>query len=155
MSRARSIPKHSPPSPDHPPHPELASVAKTLQEAAQALLNLTAASPPDEAPRDEPKEPARQAEYRSYRVPFHTLKEEQELLTEYDTDSMAHALREIYNEFFLMLELMKGYAESNDNKDYTYFLVAQQLFKPLDRLNQACSVLVEFELQATESVSEA
>lgn len=33
-----------------------------------------------------------------------------------------------------MIELMRGYDENNDHEDFTYFLLAQSLQKPLDRL---------------------
>lgn len=138
-----------------PTHIDPISLAKVLQEAAQSLLNLTTPTPPDESLQDETEEPAQQDEYRSYRVPFHILDDEQELLAEYGTDRLAHVLREIYTEFFLMLELMKGYAKRNDDEDFTYYLVAQQLLKPLDRLSKACSVLVDFELQTKEPVLES
>ena len=134
--------------------PDLAEIASTLQEAAQSLLSLTTAIPPDEPAHDEQDEPKKRDEYRFYRVPFHILDDEQELLAEYGTDRIAHVLREIYTEFFLMLELMKGYAERNDDEDFTYFLVAQQLCKSLDRFSKACSVLVDFELQTKEPVLE-
>ena len=136
------------------PHPDLASVAKMLQETAQALLGVTL-SPPHSPPPTEPQTPAHQDKLRSYRVPFHILDDEQELLDEYDTDRIAHVLRDIHTEFFLMLELMKGYADRNDDEDFTYFLIAQHLFKPLDRLSKVCSVLVDFSLQAKEPMPEA
>lgn len=52
MSHVHSTPEHSPPRSDHPAPPDLAALAATLQEAAQALLTLTL---PDMT--DEPKEP--------------------------------------------------------------------------------------------------
>ena len=130
--------------------PDLATIASTLQEAAQALLSRSVASQSEEPAQNKLEAPLQLDEFRSYRVPFHILDDELELLTEYDTDRIAHVLQEIYTEFFLMLELMKGYAEGNDDKDFTYFLIAQQLFKPLDKLSKVCSILVDFELQARE-----
>ena len=135
-------------------HSELASVAKMLQEAAQTLLHLSESPPSGEFPQSAVEGLARQDDYRFYRVPSHILDDERELLAEYETDRMAHVLREIYTEFFLMLELMKGYAERNDDEDFTYFLLAQQLFKPLESLSRACSVLVDFELQAKEPIKQ-
>lgn len=44
-------------------------------------------------------------QYREYYIPIRSVEEEQELLEEYETDRFAHALREIYNEFYLMIEL--------------------------------------------------
>jgi len=155
MSNAHLTHKHFPPSPDHPVFSDLVSIAEALQEAAQSLLCLTPPKQQANSPLDEPEEPARQGELRSYRVPFHILNDERELLDEYGTDRIAHVLREIYTEFFLMLELMKGYAERKDDEDFTYFLVAEKLLKPLDKLSKACSVLVDFELQTKEPFVEA
>ena len=130
----------------------LADIAATLREAAQALVNFSQSHPPGEATQDKAEDLAERDEYRSYRVPFYVLNAERELLAEYDTDRIAHVLRDIHTEFFLMVELMKGYAERNDDEDFTYFLIAQQLFKPLDRLSKACLILVDFELQQKETV---
>lgn len=46
-------------------------------------------------------------------------------MDEYDTDRLTHALRDIYMDFYLMIELMRGYAENNDDEDMTYFLLAE------------------------------
>lgn len=155
MSDIHANSEYFSPSPDRPTIPDLTALAVSLQEAAQALLNLTTPAQTDESLQDKTGELTQQDEYRSYRVPFHILDDEQELLAEYGTDRIAYVLREIYTEFFLMLELMKGYAERNDDKDFTYILIAQQLFKPLDKLSKACSVLVDFELQTKEPALES
>lgn len=91
-------------------------------------------------------------QYREYYIPIRSVEEEQELLEEYETDRFAHALREIYNEFYLMIELMRGYAENNNDEDYTYFLLAQNLQKPLDRLSLACSTIVDWELVCRRTI---
>lgn len=93
-----------------------------------------------------PGNPKEGDQYREYYVPANIIKEEQELLDEYDTDRLAHVLREIYNEFYLMIELMRGYAEGKDDEDFTYFLLAQKLQQLLDRLSKACSVAVDWVL---------
>ena len=157
MSNAHPKAKHSPPRPTNPTPHDLAALAAMLHDAAQALLSLSESSPPVEStPPEEADDPTlQQDEYRSYRVPFHILDDEQELLAEYGTDRIAHVFREIYTELYLMLELMKGYAERNDDEDFTYFLIAQKLFKPLDRLSKACSIIVDFELQSKEPSLEA
>ena len=85
-------------------------------------------------------------QYREYYIPVKNIEEEQELLDEYETDKFAHALREIYTDFYLLIELMRGYAENKDDDDFTYFLLAQKLHKPLDRLSLACSASVDWEL---------
>lgn len=93
-----------------------------------------------------PNNPKDGDQYREYYIPIRSVEEEQELLEEYETDRFAHVLREIYNEFYLMIELMRGYAANNDDEDFTYFLLAQSLRKPLDRLSLACSTVVDWEL---------
>ena len=98
------------------------------------------ASPPD------PRNHKDGDQYREYYIPANIIKDEQALLNEYETDRLAHALREIYNDFYLMIELMRGYAEGKDDEDFTYFLLAQKLQQPLDRLSRACSVTVDWEL---------
>jgi len=91
-------------------------------------------------------------QYREYYIGAKSIEEEQELLEEYETDRFAHALREIYNEFYLMIELMRGYAENNDDEDFTYFLLAERLKKPLDRLSLACSTIVDWELVCRRTI---
>ena len=59
-------------------------------------------------------------QYREYYIPVKNIEEEQELLDEYETDKFAHALREIYTDFYLLIELMRGYAENNDDDDDYY-----------------------------------
>ena len=91
-------------------------------------------------------------QYREYYIPLKNIREEQELMDEYETDRFAHALREIYNEFYLMIELMRGYAENNDEGDFTYFLLSQRLEKILDRLSLACSASVDWELVCRRTI---
>lgn len=93
-----------------------------------------------------PGNPRSGDQYREFYIPVHIVKEEQELLDEYETDRLAHALREIYNDFYLMIELMRGYAENKDDEDFTYYLLAEKLKHPLDRLSKACSVVVDWKL---------
>ena len=75
-------------------------------------------------PPSTPDNPSDGDQYREYYIPVHIAKEEQELLDEYHTDRLAYALPEIYDEFYLMTELMRGCAESKEEKDFTYFLLA-------------------------------
>ena len=131
-------------------HPELVSVAQALQAAAQTILNLAEPPNPDESSDHETEETARQAELRHYHVPFHALDEERELLSEYNTDNIADVLDEIHTDFFLMLELMKGYAEQFEEEGLIYSLTAEKLLKPLGRLRKVCSVLVDFKLESKE-----
>ncbi len=98
-----------------------------------------------------PGNPSDGAQYREYYIPAKNVREEQELLDEYDKDRLTHVLREIYMDFYLMIELMKGYAENNDDEDFTYFLLAEKLQQPLDRLSKACSATVDWELIARKT----
>lgn len=73
-------------------------------------------------------------------------------MDEFDKDRLAHVLRDIYTDFYLMIELMRGYAENKDDEDFTYFLLAEKLQHPLDRLSKACSVTVDWELMTKKTV---
>lgn len=109
----------------------------------------------DANPRPTPHGPGNPADgdqYREYFIPANIIIEEQELLDEYNTDRLAHALREIYNDFYLMIELMRGYAEGKDEEDFTYWLLAQKLQHPLNRLSKACSVIVDWQLVMRRSI---
>jgi len=102
-----------------------------------------------------PGNPAEGDQYREYYIPARCIVDEQELLQEYQTDKLITVLEEIYNEFYLMIELMRGYAENNDDDDFTYFLLAQRLQKPLDRLSFACSTIVDWELVCRRTIGTA
>ena len=97
-----------------------------------------------------PGNPADGDQYREYYIPVNIVREE--LLDEYETDRLAHALCEIYNEFYLMIELMRGYAESRDYQDFTYFLLAERLKQPLDKLSKASSVVVDWKLVCKKTI---
>ncbi len=99
-----------------------------------------------------PGNPTDGDQYREYYIPANIVEEEQELLDACKTDKLAHALREIYNEFYLMIELMRGYAERKDDEDFTYYLLAQKLQEPLDRLSKACSITVDWVLVMRRSI---
>ena len=109
----------------------------------------------DFIPHPSPSGPANPKEgdqYREYYIPANIVKEEQELLDEYDTDRLAHALREIHSDFYLMIELMRGYSQNRDDEDFTYFLLAEKLQHPLNRLSKACSAIVDWELITRKTV---
>ena len=120
----------------------LVTVAKMLQEAAETLLKICPESPPDEPPPDD-EDTKHQDEYRSYRVPFHVLDDEQYLLDKYQVERVADALSMIYDEFYLMLSLLKGYAEGLDDEGYIYFLFTEHLKIPLDMLSKGSSQKTE------------
>ena len=91
-------------------------------------------------------------QYREYFVPACNAREEQQLLEEYAQDRLADALRGIYTDFYLLIELMRGYARSNEDADFTYFLLAEKLQQPLDKLNKACSATVDWKLISRKTV---
>lgn len=91
-------------------------------------------------------------QYREYFIPAKNAREEQELLDEYAQDRLTHVLRDIYTDFYLMIELMRGYAQNKDDEDFTYFLLAEKLQHPLDRLSKACSATVDWELMTRKTV---
>lgn len=126
--------------------PEIASVAKMLQEAAQTLLRL---APQDEkeSHQGEPEEDVEQDEFRTYRVPFHILNDEQILLETYKAKRIADALAGIRDEFYVLLELLKGHSENLDNEGFLYFLFTEQLSRPMKMLHKTCSVLADFDQQ--------
>lgn len=99
-----------------------------------------------------PSNPADGDQYREYFIPAKNAKEEQELLDEYNKDRLAHVLRDIYTDFYLMIELMRGYAEGKDDEYFTYFLLAEKLQHPLNRLSKACSAIVDWELTTRKTV---
>ena len=91
-------------------------------------------------------------QYREYYIPARSVEEERKLLEEYETDRFTHALREIHSEFYLLIELMRGYAENNDDEDFTYFLLAEKLQHFLGRLSKACSATVDWKLITRKTV---
>lgn len=90
--------------------------------------------------------PSNGDQFREYYIPINIVKEEKKLLDEYQTDRLAQVLHEIYDDFYLMIELMSGYAERNDDEDLTYFLIAKKLQRSLDSFSKACSIIVDFKL---------
>ena len=90
-------------------------------------------------------------QYREYYIPAKNVREEQELLDEYAQDRLTHVLRDIYMDFYLMIELMRGYAENKNDEDFTYFLLAEKLQHPLNRLSKACSATVDWEVTARKT----
>ncbi len=90
--------------------------------------------------------PSNGDQFREYYIPINIVKEEKKLLDEYQTDRLAQVLHEIYDDFYLIIELMSGYAKRNDDEDFTYFLIAKKLKRSLDKFNKACSIIVDFKL---------
>ena len=99
-----------------------------------------------------PSNPKVGDQYREYFIPARSAKEERELLEESETDRLAHVLRDIHTDFYLMIELMRGYAENKDDADCIYFLLAEKMQRLLDRLGMMCSATVDWELVAGRTV---
>ena len=99
-----------------------------------------------------PNNPKDGDQYREYFIPAQNAREEQELLDEYAQDRLTHVLHDIYTDLYLMIELMRGYAENKDDEDLTYFLLAEKLRHPLDRLSKVCSATVDWEVLTRKTV---
>lgn len=93
-----------------------------------------------------PSSPQDRGQYREYFIPASNISEEQKLLEQYAEKRFGDALRGIYTDFYLLIELMRGYTKYNDSEDYTYFLLAEKLQQPLDRLSKACSAIGDWKL---------
>ena len=102
-----------------------------------------------------PSSPKDGDQYREYFIPACNVREEQKLLEEYAQGRLTDALRGIYTDFYLLIELMRGYARSNEDADFTYFLLAEKLQQPLDKLNKACSATVDWKLISRKTVGVA
>lgn len=89
---------------------------------------------------------------REYFIPASNVREEQKLLEAYAQTRLTDALRGIYTDFYLLIELMRGYAQSREDQDVTYFLLAEKLQQPLDRLNTACSATADWTLMSRKTV---
>ena len=90
MSDVYSTPKHSTPSAIPSPYPDLAALAVSLQETAQALLTFSATNA-DEDTSPSPAKPVRDrdGETRSFYFPPASVNMERELLRKYRDDHLA------------------------------------------------------------------
>lgn len=102
--------------------------------------SLSAASPSG------PGNPADGDQYREYYIPANIVKEEHELLEEYETDRLAHVLGEIYNDFYLMIELMRGYAEGKDDEDFTYWAAGSKTPAAIGQVEQSIFINCRLEI---------
>lgn len=89
---------------------------------------------------------------REYLIPVCAVKEEKNLLDKYNNSRIAHILQDIYSDFYLMVELMKGYAERSDDEDFVYYLLAEKLQYQVDKLKVVCSVIVDFQIVGETTV---
>ena len=93
-------------------------------------------------------------QYREYFIPCFNASEEAELLREYNQNRLTDALRSIYSDFYMLIDLMRGYAQSRQDTDFTYALLAEKLQHPLSRLSKACSATVDWQLIKRTTVGE-
>lgn len=85
---------------------------------------------------------------REYLVPVCTVKEEQKILEKYNNFRIAYILQDIYSDFYLMVELMKGYAERDKDGDEIeesiYYLLAEKLQYQVEKFKIVCSIIIDF-----------
>lgn len=110
---------------------DFSALAGKLQETAEAVLAFCQM----EAPKEKPL-----GEYRRYRLPAHTLREERDLLECYDAESFANALSDIHAELYTTIFLMKGYDGVDGVDSFHIHLLGAHLERSLDMLSKACSV---------------
>lgn len=110
MSNVHSTLSHSPPSPDRPTPPDLAALAVSLQEAAQALRALYPVSMADKPKEPAAKPPARQndGETRSFYFPASTIHQERELLRKYRAEDYIGLLEEVHTLLVGLVKLMRS-----------------------------------------------
>ena len=110
MSNAHSTPKFFPSSPDTPAPPDLAALAVTLQEAAQALLSLSPASAANTPKESATRPAARQndGETRSFYFPPSTVHQERELLHKYHAEDCLGLLEEVHTLLVGLVKLMRS-----------------------------------------------
>lgn len=121
---------------------DFSALAGKLQETAEAVLAFCrSVSGEAETPKEKPL-----GEYRQYRLPAHTLREEKELLERYEAESFANALHDIHAELYTTVFLMKGYDDVDDVDSFHIHLLGEQLERSLDMLSKACSVMADYNL---------
>lgn len=106
MSSIQSPPKHSPPSPNNP---DLAALAVSLQETAQALLTFSAINAYEE-PSPMPAKPARErdGETRAFYFPPASINMERELLRKYRAQDFQGLLEEVHTLLVGLVKLMQS-----------------------------------------------
>ena len=106
MSNVHSNPKHSPPSPNNL---DLASLAVSLQETAQALLTFSATNA-DEKATPTPAKPVRDqaGETRSFYFPPSSINMEKDLFQRYHAKDFQGLLEEAHNLLVGLVKVMKS-----------------------------------------------
>lgn len=95
MSDVHSNPEHYPPSPNNLPHPDLATLAVSLQETAQALLTFSATKTEEKPSRPAKPVRDRDGEIRSFYFPPASVNMERELLRKYRAQDFQGLLEEV------------------------------------------------------------
>lgn len=126
---------------------DFAALAASLQEMAETVIALCRAArhtrEPETAASTTPAQ-ARAAEQRQFRLPGHAVQQEQELLKQYEADSLAAALNEIHMELYTTIFLMKNYSYGDDEQSFHIHLLGMQLERTLKMLRKACSILADY-----------
>ena len=109
MSDVHSTPKHSTPSAIPSPYPDLAALAVSLQETAQALLTFSATNA-DEDTSPSPAKPVRDrdGETRSFYFPPASVNMERELLRKYRAQDFQGLLEEVHTLLVGLVKLMQS-----------------------------------------------
>lgn len=123
MSNVHSTPRNSSPSLSNSTPTDLAALAVSLQEAAQALLTL---SPEKEQAA---KPPARQndGEIRSFYFPASTVNRERELLHKYRTEDFQGLLEEVHTLLVGLVKVMRSVHKDVRVKGYVISSLGAQI----------------------------
>ena len=125
---------------------QFSALAEALEQTAQALLAFCRARSESgqepQAADSKTGETAAASQYRQYRLPPHAV--EQELLEQYEVDSLAAVLNEIHLELYTTIFLMKDCCYGEDEQSYHIHLLGVQLERALKMLRKACSVLSDY-----------
>lgn len=140
------------------PSPDLTAIASMLNEAAQALLNLSSTP---EAECSDPCIADDEAsisiedgyecgefheEIRCYRLPRRVVKCEYELLCQHKQNNFSSLVSQVYYELFSTILLMRHFDEDTDISGFDLHLISGNLSRPLAVLDSICSQLAEFKL---------
>lgn len=141
-----------------PQSPDLTAIAGMLNEAVQALLNLSKApmtglpeNPIDEEESSSPIEDGYKRgefheEYRCFRLPHYIVKREYELLQQHKQEKFAHLVNRAYDDLSTTIMLMRNINDSTELTGFELYLISENLSRPLGLLSSICSQLADFEL---------
>lgn len=110
MSSAHSTPTISAPNPDNPINSQLAALAASLQDAAQAVLGLSSANVPEESKvaAAKPSPNDREGQTRSFYFPPASINMERELLRKYRAQDFQGLLEEVHTLLVGLVKLMQS-----------------------------------------------